>query len=74
MTLNDLLVELGPESFLGFILSEFRLFSGNRDSAGFARSYGMLYGFLRCLVEQDVISALDFASIIHSLSQEGGAS
>lgn len=72
MTIYDLIMRLGDDVMLGVFFDEFLMFSKHRDSQEFIRAYGTLYGYLWSLRDQDLITALDFSSVIQSIKQEGG--
>lgn len=72
MTIHDLLNTYSVGSTLECFYNELCAFSPVRGSCVFHRAYGTIYGYLWALRENDVITALDFSSILESIKKELG--
>lgn len=72
MTIHDLLDNYAAGSTLECFYNELLTFSVVRGSCVFHRAYGTVYGYLWSLRESDVITALDFSSILESIKRELG--
>lgn len=72
MTIRDLLANYQVGSMFEIFYDELCMFSYDRFSSEFQRAYGTVYGYLWALRENDIITVLDFSSILESIKKELG--